>query len=199
MSGSPWTAPNFTVNPTNCDPFTVNSALTGGRRRRRRPLDVPFQVANCTDLPSTRSSASSSPARPSAPATPALTATLTQPKPGVRELQPRPGRRCRTPSSSTRNTSRRSARGSSSPPRTARRPRCYGHATATSPLLGHAAHRPGLPALLEPQAARPGRRAPRPGEPADRNRPRRPHRQRQRRHPHHLRSDPRRARSRSSS
>ena len=49
----------------------------------------------------------------------------------------------------------------------------YGHASATTPILDRPARRPGLPALLRTQAARPGRR---PAPRRDRRRPGRPHR-----------------------
>jgi hypothetical protein len=49
--------PNFMVNPTNCDPFSVASALTGSGAAFGNPADdvtaaapSPFQVTNCSGL-----------------------------------------------------------------------------------------------------------------------------------------------------
>jgi hypothetical protein len=41
--------PDFTRNPTNCDPFAVGSAITGNQGGLATP-STHFQVANCTDL-----------------------------------------------------------------------------------------------------------------------------------------------------
>jgi hypothetical protein len=41
--------PNFTLNPTNCEPFSVATTLTGYEGRTAHPSS-PFQIANCTDL-----------------------------------------------------------------------------------------------------------------------------------------------------
>ena len=40
---------NFGLNPTNCDPFTIETALGGSEGGAAAPSAV-FQVANCTDL-----------------------------------------------------------------------------------------------------------------------------------------------------
>lgn len=40
---------NFTVNPTNCDPFAVETSLTGDEGATAAP-SAGFQVANCADL-----------------------------------------------------------------------------------------------------------------------------------------------------
>ncbi len=49
--------PNFMVNPTSCDPFSVTSTLTGAGARFSDPADdssapvpAPFQVSNCSGL-----------------------------------------------------------------------------------------------------------------------------------------------------
>jgi hypothetical protein len=41
--------PNFAINPTNCDPFTVNASLTGDQGAVAS-LSEHFQVANCASL-----------------------------------------------------------------------------------------------------------------------------------------------------
>ena len=41
---------DFILNPTNCDPFSVN-ALAGGDQGAQANLSSPFQVANCASLP----------------------------------------------------------------------------------------------------------------------------------------------------
>jgi hypothetical protein len=40
---------NFTLNPTNCDPFSVN-AIVAGDQGAQANLSYPFQVANCASL-----------------------------------------------------------------------------------------------------------------------------------------------------
>ena len=49
--------PNFMVNPTSCDPFSVTSSLTGAGERFSDPADdtsaaapSPFQMSNCSEL-----------------------------------------------------------------------------------------------------------------------------------------------------
>jgi hypothetical protein len=42
--------PDFTLNPTNCDPFSVNVAVFGDEGGSATPTQ-PFQVANCASLP----------------------------------------------------------------------------------------------------------------------------------------------------
>lgn len=41
--------PNFTLNPTNCDPFSVDAEVFGSEGSVAKPTDH-FQVADCTDL-----------------------------------------------------------------------------------------------------------------------------------------------------
>ena len=41
--------PNFTINPTNCQPFNVVGTFTG-EQGTSSSLSAPFQVANCRDL-----------------------------------------------------------------------------------------------------------------------------------------------------
>jgi hypothetical protein len=42
--------PGFTLNPTNCDPFSVRATITGSEGASASPSQH-FQAANCTDLP----------------------------------------------------------------------------------------------------------------------------------------------------
>jgi hypothetical protein len=42
--------PNFTVNPTNCDHFALSAKVTGDQGAEAHP-SVPFQAANCSELP----------------------------------------------------------------------------------------------------------------------------------------------------
>jgi hypothetical protein len=42
--------PNFVLNPTNCDPFSVTAEVAGDQGAQA-DLSSPFQVANCTALP----------------------------------------------------------------------------------------------------------------------------------------------------
>jgi hypothetical protein len=42
--------PNFTLNPTNCDPLSVDTAIFGNQGGVTRP-SAHFQIANCADLP----------------------------------------------------------------------------------------------------------------------------------------------------
>ena len=41
--------PNFALNPTNCEPFSVGAAITGDQGSVAN-VSTPFQVADCTDL-----------------------------------------------------------------------------------------------------------------------------------------------------
>jgi hypothetical protein len=41
--------PGFALNPTNCDPFSVDAVISGAEGRVSNP-SAPFQVANCADL-----------------------------------------------------------------------------------------------------------------------------------------------------
>jgi hypothetical protein len=41
--------PNFALNPTSCEPFSVDAAITGDQGAVAN-VSAPFQVANCTDL-----------------------------------------------------------------------------------------------------------------------------------------------------
>jgi hypothetical protein len=68
---------NFTLNPTNCDPFQVNGALSGSEGGSTSPSGL-FQVANCDGLgfePKLKTVLKGGTKRT---AHPALTATLTQ-------------------------------------------------------------------------------------------------------------------------
>ena len=126
---------NFTLNPTNCDPFSVNAQVTGDQGAQAN-LTSPSRSPTAPLSPSLPSSPSASPARPSALATP----------PCMRRSPTNPGgcqyrrdRRspCPTPSSSTTPTSRRPARASSSPQQAAKCPpgSVIGFAKAETPLL----------------------------------------------------------------
>ena len=42
--------PNFTLNPTNCEPLATNATITGAEGASAS-LSSPFQVANCANLP----------------------------------------------------------------------------------------------------------------------------------------------------
>lgn len=42
--------PGFTLNPTNCDPFSVGASLSGDQGAKASP-SAPFQAANCAVLP----------------------------------------------------------------------------------------------------------------------------------------------------
>jgi hypothetical protein len=68
---------NFTLNPTNCNPFQVNGALSGSEGGATDPAGL-FQVANCDNLgfgPKLKTVLKGGTKRT---AHPALTATLTQ-------------------------------------------------------------------------------------------------------------------------
>ncbi len=41
--------PNFTLNPTNCEPLSVDGSIAGDQGSATN-VNAPFQVANCTDL-----------------------------------------------------------------------------------------------------------------------------------------------------
>jgi hypothetical protein len=70
--------PNFTLNPTNCDPFSVNAQITGDQGAQAN-LSSPFQVANCGTLPFAPNLALRFSGSMKRAANPALTATLTYP------------------------------------------------------------------------------------------------------------------------
>jgi hypothetical protein len=73
--------PNFALNPTNCDPFSVNATLAGDQGAVAN-LSSPFQVANCAALafnPALSLKLSGSTKRAG---NPALKATLTYPQGG---------------------------------------------------------------------------------------------------------------------
>ena len=157
--------PDFTLNPTSCDPMAVTGQLFSVLGSGRLPAEpLPGGGVRATRLqtearpaPQGRHQARRPPSSESS-ADDAKRATPTS---------PRPQSPCRTRRSSTRPTSARSAPGSSSPPisaqphrSTAKRPRPHPCSTTRS--------RPGLPAQLLQQAARPGRGAEWPRSPADR-------------------------------
>ncbi len=108
--------PNFTLNPTSCEPMAIAGAATStlgsvaplseplpGRRLRRARLQAQAQPA-------------ASRARPSARGHPALTRDARPTRKRATPTSPAPRSPCRTPSSSTTPTSARSAPACSSPP-----------------------------------------------------------------------------------
>ena len=68
--------PNFTLNPTNCDPFAV-SAVISGEEGAQANLSTPFQVADCSGLPFAPKLALRLSGSTKRAGNPALTATLT--------------------------------------------------------------------------------------------------------------------------
>jgi hypothetical protein len=67
---------NFTLNPTNCDPFSIE-ATVGGTEGSQTKLSYPFQVAECGTLPFTPKLTLKVSGATNHTGTPALTATLT--------------------------------------------------------------------------------------------------------------------------
>ena len=153
--------PRFTLNPTSCDPMAVGAHAQLGRGRER-DLSDRFQVGGCeAPRPSSRSSPSRLKGKTNARAHPALQRDPDACRPGAAPTSPAPRSPCRSPSSSTTPTSAPLHPG---PVRRRRlpgglglRPRHGDQPAARQPL-----DRPRLPALLRPQAARPGRRPERP-------------------------------------
>jgi hypothetical protein len=68
--------PNFTLNPTNCDPFSIN-ATASGEEGAQANLSFPFQVAECGVLPFAPKLTLRTSGATKHTGTPALTATLT--------------------------------------------------------------------------------------------------------------------------
>jgi len=68
---------NFTLNPTNCDPFSVNAQVSGDQGAQAN-LSYPFQVANCAALPFSPTLALKLSGGTRRSANPSLKATLTQ-------------------------------------------------------------------------------------------------------------------------
>ena len=144
--------PGFTLNPTNCDPF---SRRRDGHRRRRRPVAnrrALFQVANCADLgfaPKLGLKLKGSTKRRGHPA---LQATVTA-KPGEANIAPDSGHDAEDRSCSTTATSAPSAPKSSSRATAAPPARSMASATVETPLLDQPLSGPRLPALLQQQTA----------------------------------------------
>ncbi len=67
---------NFTLNPTNCDPFSIGSQVSGNQGAKAS-FNTPFQVADCTDLPFSPRLALKFSGSNRRSGNPALTATLT--------------------------------------------------------------------------------------------------------------------------
>jgi hypothetical protein len=68
--------PNFALNPTNCNPFSVDATILASEGAQSGQ-SVQFQVANCTALPFAPKLALKLQGSPKRSGTPALTATLT--------------------------------------------------------------------------------------------------------------------------
>ena len=68
--------PGFTLNPTNCDPFSVSATVTGEEGAQAN-LSTPFQVADCSGLPFAPKLALRLSGSTKRAGNPALTATLT--------------------------------------------------------------------------------------------------------------------------
>jgi hypothetical protein len=71
--------PNFTINPTDCQPFAVKAALTGGEGATATP-SVHYQAADCTDLPFNPKLSLDLSGATKRAGSPGLKATLIQPK-----------------------------------------------------------------------------------------------------------------------
>ena len=120
--------PDFILNPTNCEPSQARATIFGSFANVFDPADdapvsltARFQAANCASLASSRASPCASRAapneaitRPSAPCSPPAQEMRTS------SVSPSP---CPARPSSIKATSARSAPGSSTQPRPARRPR----------------------------------------------------------------------------
>ncbi len=145
--------PDFTLNPTNCDPFTVDTTVV--RRRRRRVDHLEPLPGRQLRQPRLRAEAQpeAAAARPSGAATRPCRAVL-QDRRGRSQPRAASRSRCRRASCSTTPTSARSAPGSSSPPTACPADSIYGSAHGRHAAARPAAQRARLPALLEPQAAR---------------------------------------------
>ncbi len=111
----------FTLNPTSCEPKSVDATATSAQGAVARP-SARFQAAGCDRLGFKPKLALKLSGGTKRGAHPALKATLTMP---CRRRQHRPGHRppCPTASSSTSPTSAPSAPASSSPPISVRPPR----------------------------------------------------------------------------
>lgn len=74
--------PNFTVNPTNCEPFATTASALGSEGAIAH-LSAPFQVANCAILPFAPKLAISLKGQTNRTGHPALKATVTYPQGGA--------------------------------------------------------------------------------------------------------------------
>ena len=74
--------PNFTLNPTNCDPFSVD-AQVGGTEGAQANLEETFQVGNCGTLPFTPKLATTITGSTNHTGNPSLHSVLTYPQAGV--------------------------------------------------------------------------------------------------------------------
>ena len=161
--------PDFTLNPTNCDPFAVGATIFGDRRRRWRAAAHRFQVANCATLPFAPKLALSSRAASNRPRPPGDPRDPDRRARGSEHRQHRRSR-CRRASSSTTPTSATSAPESQFAAENCPAELGDRHRGSDTPLLDKPLEGHGLPALgSEPRTARRGRGPQR----ADRDRPRR--------------------------
>ena len=146
--------PDFALNPTNCDPFAVGTELfgdEGGERPRADPIPG-RELPRLPSGPEARHQADRRRQPPRPPGDP----RHPDGRAGRSEHQSRVDP-CRRASCSTTATSAPSAPARSSPPTPARPSSLIGTAEAVTPLLDQPLERQRLPALLEPQAARPRR------------------------------------------
>jgi hypothetical protein len=73
--------PGFALNPTDCDPFSINTQIDGSEGAQAN-LKEPFQVANCAALPFAPKLTTKSTGSTKRAGNPALKATVTYPKGG---------------------------------------------------------------------------------------------------------------------
>ena len=89
--------PNFTLNPTNCDPLSVDAQVFGDEGAVSTS-STHFQVANCGALPFAPKFALRFSAQPSAPVTPPSPQTSPTRAAPATPTSPPPRSRCPTPS-----------------------------------------------------------------------------------------------------
>ena len=127
--------PGFTLNPTNCDPFSVDATISGDEGGAADASDPVPGGQLRRPRRSSRSSSIKLRRLDEAPRPPGAAGGPDTAQPGEANISKVTGRRCRRASCSTTRTSAPSAPGSSSPPTPARADSVYGTATATTPLL----------------------------------------------------------------
>ena len=87
-SRSTSTGPDFTLNPTNCDPFAVGATMLGDRRRAGRASSPHFQVANCANLAVRAEAEPEADRRPQAARPPGDPRDAAPPAPGEANIAP---------------------------------------------------------------------------------------------------------------